>query len=84
MPLAVDDVGARRVEVAGSHQRALDTILYLLHLHRRAMGQLQADCLGQGMSLRRTEFARRRAGNRDRTLDLRQVERRQAAVALAQ
>ncbi len=84
MPLPVDDVGTRRVEVAGGHQRTLDGILHLLDFHCRAAGQLQPHRLGQSLCDRCIEFTRGRAGRRNGALDLGQLERRQAAITLAQ
>ncbi len=84
MAFAVDDVGPGGIEVAGCHQGTLDAVLHLLYLHRRAMGQLLTNGLGQCLRHCHLELAGRRACRRDGALDLVHFERRQSAIALAQ
>ncbi len=84
MAFAVDDVGPGGIEVAGCHQGALDAVLHLLHLHRRAMSQLLTNGRGQRLCNCDLELAGRRTRRRDGTLDLVHFERRQSAIAFAQ
>ena len=83
--VAVDDVGARGVEVAGGRERLLDGVLHLLDVGRAGLEPVRehtADRVGQPVRLGDVEFAGRGAGAGDRRRDLRELEFRVRAVAL--
>ena len=83
--VAVDDVGARRVEPAGGGERVLDAILDRLdvrHAAGVAVREHAADGVGELVRLGGVEFAGRGAGAGDRGGDLGKLERRALAVAL--
>ncbi len=85
VPVAVDDVGAGRVEPAGRGERVLDAVLDRLDVGHAAgvtVREHAPDRFREARSLRGVEFAGRGAGARDRGRDLAEIERRALAVAL--
>ncbi len=83
--VAIDDVGARRVEPAGGRERVLDAILDRLdvrHAAGVAVREHAADGLGELVRRGGIEFAGRRTGAGDRGGDLGKLEGRALAVAL--
>ncbi len=84
MALAVDDVGARGVEVTRAHQRMFDAILHLFDIDLVQRAKLPLHGVGQRQRCRTTEFASGLTRRGDGAADLVQLERDPPSIALAQ
>ncbi|MCY1552638.1 hypothetical protein D9M68_890450 [compost metagenome] len=83
MALAVNDIGTCGLVETGLHQHPLDAVLHLLDIDTGQVQQAQQHCMGQLPRQYLAELATGRARRDDRLTNFAEIERGDAAIALA-